>query len=917
VNRPPRKLDDPRRIRVFEEANLANRLPDPAFDIFTRLVAQSLNVPIAVISTVTPEHEFRKSVFGHAHAQAANREVPHNYSFCKNVVDTSEALIINDVSADPRFERISAMQGLGVVAYAGVPIIAADEVIGACCAIDHVPRAWNEREIQILADISAAVSTEIEYRRAVRARERSEEQFRLMFAAAPVAITVTTIDGARFLEVNEQYVQIVGYTREELIGRSAFDIGLWIDPEQRRAVGEQLAKHDRVDSAEIKIRTKNGAVRTFEISVTRIQFADEPCVLSILSDVTARKAAEQRLRESEQRFRQLAQHLPQLFWMRDAKSGRLIYLSPAFEKIWGRPLEDSLDDKMWMNAIHPDDRESVRKILLEMPNERWDLDYRIVRPDGAVRWIANIGFPIFDDAGEVYRYAGISEDITDRKLAAEALLEREHHYRRLVTTSPDGIYVLDSQGCFTELNPAGEAIIRRRAEEVIGRHFREVIAPESMAHAHALFESIMNGEFSETLVDLSVQRPDGEIRMIKISIVTIEENGKVVGLQGVARDITEDRAKEQQLRRAEKLASVGTLIGGVAHELNNPLTSLRGFAELMMTDERTDQDRETLELMRRETDRMAKIVSNLKRIAAQTQERPDTREAADLNDIVRHVIRVRRYTLQTSNIELIEDLDDKLPPILANGAEIEQVIINLVVNAEQALATSGGSEKTLKLSTHRVGDRVHLIVSDNGPGIPSEHLSRIFDPFFTTRAPGGGTGLGLSLVHSIVTEHGGHVSVTSRPGLGAQFVVELPATTTVEPPRVDTAVPAPHRPLRILVVDDEQSIRTVLVRYLRKRGHDVDTASEGGEALQMLSRATSPYDVIVSDLRMPGLSGEDLLARLSEHNGNVDRLIFMTGDAAAPSAQNILKSGIPVVMKPFTLTDFAQKIEEHCQRRGR
>lgn len=339
-----------------------------------------------------------------------------------------------------------------------------------------------------------------------------------------------------------------------------------------------------------------------------------------------------------------------------------------------------------------------------------------------------------------------------------------------------------------------------------------------------------------------------------------------------------------------------------------------GFTQFLLMEERGQGDREDLETIQCEAQRMAEIVANLRRLARDSQDPPGLREHVDLNDVIHHVLRTLAYSLRTQNVEIREDLEPELPGVLGDRGQIEQVVLNLVVNAEQAMR--GYDDSRLIVRTRRTPAGACLQVVDNGPGIPQANLERIFDPFFTTKSPGEGTGLGLSLVHSIVAEHGGEIQVDSRLGAGTAFRVDLPrAPDPAHPPAADGAgtVPATRaRPLRILVVDDEETVRRVVVRYLNRRGHAVDEAPDGEVALALIeARGGGAYDAILSDLRMPGLQGTQLLARLRARDPSLERrLVFMTGDTARVEAERLIEeAGVPVLAKPVDLKSLAAALE--------
>lgn len=625
--------------------------------------------------------------------------------------------------------------------------------------------------------------------------------------------------------------------------------------------------------------------------------------------------------ELEVLFQQIAENVREIFWIFTPDFETTIYISPAYERLWGRPVEEVYERAAtFFEAIHPEDRAAVATAMADVLDQAHEgVEFRVVQPDGSIRWAVARGFPVQDDEGVVERVVGTTVDITERKEAETKLAAAEAHYRWLVENAPYAIYALDSEGCFIELNPAGEAFVGRPAKEVLGKHFSTVIAAVDLEKATRVFDDVMAGEADALVFEERISLPNGEERLIEVTESAIWENGAIVGTHGIARDVTGEAARERQLRRAERLASLGTLVGGVAHELNNPLHSIMNFVSLLLEESRPEEERKDLETIQREAVRAASIVSDLRLLARRTHDDPKKRTPVDLNDVVRHVLRTRRYALETRSIEVGEDLAGELPLVLGHRGQLEQVVLNLVVNAEQAL--EGRDHRRLLLRTEGTPSSITLQVTDTGSGITREDRDHVFDPFFTTKAPGEGTGLGLSLVHRIVGDHGGSVHVESEPGTGTTFCVDLPVAPEEEAQVAEEAdVEESKRPLRILVVDDEPAVRQALSRYLmRRRGHVVREAQDGAEALRILEAGEEEYDVIVSDLRMPGLSGDQLLTRLGALGTGLDRrIIFLTGDAASGHAARILAAAdAPVVYKPVELPALADQIERQAAEAAR
>ncbi len=362
---------------------------------------------------------------------------------------------------------------------------------------------------------------------------------------------------------------------------------------------------------------------------------------------------------------------------------------------------------------------------------------------------------------------------------------------------------------------------------------------------------------------------------------------------------------QAQLIQREKLSAIGEFVAGVTHELNNPLTSVLGFAELLQQTSLDERQRRFTERITQSARRCQKIVQSLLSFARQHQ--PE-RKPTSANELVEAVLEIMAYELRTSNIEVVKQLDPSLPKVMGDGHQLQQVFLNIVNNARQAIEERQTSGRIV-MRTEQDGDRVRITFSDNGPGISEESLQKVFDPFFTTKEAGKGTGLGLSLSYGIIQEHGGTIAVRSKLGEGATFTIDLPAfrgaddSASTKPPEV-TGSAANGSGRRVLVIDDEESILEFIAEVLQAEGYAVDTAANGDAALSHLRR--SKYDLTLCDWKMPGLNGQQLYERIAAENVAVsDRFVFMTGDVINSRAEEFLRRHEKLCLpKPFSMSEF-------------
>ena len=514
------------------------------------------------------------------------------------------------------------------------------------------------------------------------------------------------------------------------------------------------------------------------------------------------------------------------------------------------------------------------------------------------------------------RYAHMLEDEVANQTRSlmsslSATASAERNLRMLMEAVPDAIAVVDRDGHLLDENIAGRALVNSGSALDLStvkqgdkRSVFTWLEGSGLRIARENLAAAFEGELRR--FEVPFHRVEGGDGTAQVLLAPVREAGRIPKVLALIRDITEQRRAQTQLQQADKLAAMGQLVSGVAHEINNPAAIISGFAQTLLLDQLEADQRETVQMIYDEATRIGRITSNLLAFARTGSKE---RTLVDLNETVRRTYALRSYHLTTLNISVNLELDDEDPRAWANGSEMQQMLLNLLINAEQAL-NGITTKRTITLRTITDGDRVRLEVADTGPGIPREIQERIFDPFFTTKPEGTGTGLGLSICYGIVHDHGGRIFVRSVPGQGATFVVELRrdsrARERVEPEPAQTLEQPKSRTtpatLAVLLVDDEEGLRRAAMRFLERRGMRVVAVGDGKDALDVLNRER--VDVIVSDVRMPGMSGGEFLEQLRrDHPAMVHRLVFTTGDSFAAETATLLRdSGVPALVKPY---DFA------------
>jgi PAS domain S-box-containing protein len=500
-----------------------------------------------------------------------------------------------------------------------------------------------------------------------------------------------------------------------------------------------------------------------------------------------------------------------------------------------------------------------------------------------------------------------------RALEAEALLAG------LADSTDSGIVLFDPQGNVRLANDRFAqffGLSRTEIEEAqtwsalassVAAHFPE---PEKLLRR---WEQVASHPREVSLDELGLLRPASRT-IERFGRPVLDAGGELLGRLEIYRDVTGQRLVQSKLLQTEKMAGLGQLVSGIAHELNNPLTSIIGYSQLLLGRRLTAPQEADGRLIHQEAERAARIVKNLLLFAREA--RPE-RRPVNLNEIVELTLALRNYELRVENIELSQELAQDLPPVMADPAQLQQVLLNLLVNAEQAIR-QGSGEGTIRVRTRTTArGRVSFEILDSGPGISQEIIPRIFDPFFSTKPSGAGTGLGLSITCGIVKEHGGEISVQSQLGHGAKFTVELPAaaheaaTASAPPANRNSASAAIRtgRAERVLVVEDEPTVAHLIADVLGEDGHKVEIVLDGRDGLDRA--AAGNYGLIICDLRMPHLDGRGIYRELVAQGSPMQhRLMFVTGDTLAPRTFEFLeKCGLPFLAKPFLVEELKAVVD--------
>ncbi len=663
----------------------------------------------------------------------------------------------------------------------------------------------------------------------------------------------------------------------------------------------------------------------------------------VVNEVLDKWRMRQDLDLAHSRLHSLIHHINDIIYELDA-DGRLIFISREVEwslgynpsELIGVHYSQFLDpaDAARFGRLFAERRtgsRAVRGLQVSVASKRGE-DVHIQTRGGELRLFEVNAAGLYDLRRRFVGTAGVARDITKRKQDEAARREFETRLQAVLDLASDAIFLKSLDGRYLLANPAAQRMLARREAQVLGKTDAELLdAATAEEFARTDRQVLASGQKVERLE--KEHRPDGSIRVWHtVKTPHLNASGNPVGLFGISRDVTQQLRREEEAHHADKLKALGQLVAGVAHELNNPLTTIIGQAELLREREHADPDcHATACIIADQAERTAAIVRDL--LTFGRPQKP-IRTRVWLNDLLEQELCSHGEAFTVHAITVSQDLDPALPPLLGDAVQLRQVFGNLMRNACQAMGAVGG-ERRLTVSTRLVSDVetggagdtetrgrgawVEVRVADTGPGVPEPLRRQIFTPFFTTKPVGEGTGLGLAIVHSLVTEHGGTITLDQAPGGGAQFTIRLPVG---EGPAVEPATPVavsavPMRS-RLLILEDEPLLRDMMSKALRRAGHEVVVFEQGQEALAHLGQARQTVDLIFTDVKMPGMSGHEFFTRLKDLDPALaGRVIFCTGDTMEEQTGQLIEtSGNPSLVKPFTPRTLLAAVQDALRRIG-
>ena len=760
------------------------------------------------------------------------------------------------------------------------------------------------------------IRRERKFRSAIAEREEFAD---VIIENLPVPLCIFDADG-RFLRWNNQLESKLGYSSAGISGVGVLDT---ISEEDRERIKQTMEASFSQDATEGEafLLHRNGAKIPCYLTGVRIFFQGKPCILGIAVDISAQKRAQDQLRLQATALRAAANGI-----VITTHDGIIEWVNPAFTTITGYTMEEAIGNNPRLLRSGRHDKDFYRGLWSTISSGQvWRGEMTNCRKDGTVYTEEMTITPVVSDHGPITHYIAIKQDISARKQAEEALLLAERQYRSIFDEAIIGIFRCTHDGRFLIMNPAMAKMLR---------YASPAQAMEENRNAGLFYENRDKWRELQTRLARSgglqnseheFRRNDGTELWLSLNLRCVhDKDGTWSYYEGTADDITERKLLESQLRQAQKMEAVGRLAGGVAHDFNNVLGVITGYSELLRM--RTDLDEKVVHHIEQIHLAGRKAASLTQQLLAFSRKQIIQPRILDLNEVVSK-LSIMLQRLIGDDIELT--IHCSCPDALVNvdASQIDQVIMNLAVNARDAMPTGGkliietdtsdlDESYAIRHRPVRPGRYVRLTITDTGCGMDDETMSHLFEPFFTTKELGKGTGLGLSIVYGIVKQSNGYIWVYSEPGQGTSFKIYLPLHCA-ELRRTEKSAPIENVNgcETVLVVEDDQGLRSMVVGFLRGLGYSVLEAENGERALEVAANAGSPIQVLITDIVMPKMGGRELADRLISKFSNAS-VLYTSGYTHDSAVQTrVLSERETFLQKPFALHELSKKLREVIERK--
>jgi len=782
----------------------------------------------------------------------------------------------------------------------------------------------EERVVHRTAEISKAYTLlrqkMDELKQTEKELRESEERYKELFERSLDCVYIHDFEG-NFIDVNQTALGLFGYTKKEITSLNFASI-LSEDEllKASNALRDIIEKGVQDGLIEYKVKKKNGDYFYVESTGALIYKDGKPyAVMGTARDITERKQMEEALRKSEERFKFLTENITDIVWTID-KNFRTTYVSPSIEKVLGytpeerkrQSVEEQITPESLNRVMEKFQEELLRDKEQSADPERYvPIELEYYHEDGSVVWLENNVQAIRDKAGEIVEMYAVSRDITKRKQAEEALRKSEEKYRLIMASMNDAVYIVSNDSRIKYMNPR---MIDRIGREAAGELCYKAVYDNDAKCSWCVFDQILQGE----CVEYELANPRDN-RYYSISNSPFHHGDGNISKLTIFHDITEQKTIESQLRGAQKMEAVGTLAGGIAHEFNNILEIILGNAELAIEDvPEWNQAKNSLKEICTASLRARGVVQQILSFAQKT---PSTRKPIKISSIIKESLKLIRATIPTT-IEIRHEILCGSEMILATTTEINQILINLCSNSAHAMEKEIGILE-LKLETIILNNRsalqyedltagayVKLTVKDTGKGIDPKIVNRIFDPYFTTKDVDQGLGMGLAVVYGIVKNHYGAIKCMSKVGKGTTFEVLFPIIEGQTETNVEKSDHLPTGTEHILFVDDEKPIVDMTQKLLERLGYKVETKINPVEALELFQLKPSKFDLVITDMTMPQMTGVTLSKKLMDIRPDIP-VIICTGHSSLINEEKAEEQGIAAyVTKPTAMSDLAKIIRK-------